>query len=377
MSNVGEKLVGEKKEAAAQQPQQYLTMNAKLYSLERFQADFVDVSVKEVDLLNELEVSKVYHCDGLVLCVAKDKKEEPKLVLWNPYLCQTRWIEPREEFNKNNRFAIGYDDGGSGSGSDSQRNHKIMSLADTFGPERKHELVCEIYEIRSNSWRVLDVVKDYPKWSIDMDQRGVSVKGNTYFFAHHLAERVFRGLVLKQEEIFLICFDFAKERFGPRLPFPFDSFDGFNGDLVTLSSFVSGGGDEQLAVLFGGYESGFFEIWVTLTVDPNGASWSKFLRMDPGPFCSYGFQLYPSSGGSFLVDEDNKLAVLFELDQTQTTHKAFVFGQDGSFKSSVILGQALLLENRSYNKLYKAARPPLVSSSPYRPSSVQLNQTNV
>ncbi|KAF2606644.1 hypothetical protein F2Q68_00046245 [Brassica cretica] len=91
------------------------------------------------------------------------------------------------------------------------------------------------------------------------------------------------------------------ERFGPRLPLPFDSFDGFNDDLVTLSSFL-GGDDEQLAVLFGGYESGFFEIWVTLTVEPNRASWSKFLRMEPGPFSSYGFKLYSSlSGGSFFV----------------------------------------------------------------------------
>ena len=94
----------------------------------------------------------------------------------------------------------------------------------------------------------------------------------------------------------------------------YDSFDGFNDDLVTLSSFLRGGDDEQLAVLFGGFESGFFEIWVTLAVEPNRASWSRFLRMEPGPFSSYGFKLYSSlSGGSFFVDEENKFAVLFEL----------------------------------------------------------------
>ncbi|KAL0867414.1 hypothetical protein Bca101_046532 [Brassica carinata] len=360
---------------AAATPQQFLTMNAKVYSL-RFQEDFVDVSVKQVDLLNnEWEVSKVYHCDGLVLlCVAKD---DPKLVLWNPYLCQTRWIVPRENFSMKDRYAIGYDD------SDDSRNQKILRFLDyyTLGPERKHEVGYEIYEIRSNSWRVLEVVKN-PEWSIDMNQRGLSVKGNTYFFARHYVKN-HGGYGGCTEEIFLLCFDFTKERFGPRLPLPFhDSFNGFNGDLVTLSSFLRGGDDddEQLAVLFGGFESGFFEIWVTLTVDPSRASWCKFLRVEPGPFSSYGFKLYSSrSSGSFFVDEENKVAVLFELfelDRTKTAHKAFVFGQDGSFKSSVNLGEALILEHRSpaTNCLYKAARPPLVCSSSYSPSLVQVKQ---
>ncbi|CAN6829645.1 unnamed protein product [Brassica oleracea] len=181
-------------------------------------------------------------------------------------------------------------------------------------------------------------------------------------------------------EIFLLCFDFTKERFGPRLPIPFnDSFNSYNGDCVTLSTFLRGGDDEQLAVLFGGYESGFFEIWVTLTVDPNRASWSKFLRVETGPFGSYGFELCtPRSGGSFFVDEENKVAVLFELFQltgTRTVHKAFVFGQEGCLKSSVYLGEALILENRNpiTNNIRHAARPPLVCSSPYRPSLVQVN----
>ncbi|CAG7904039.1 unnamed protein product [Brassica rapa] len=339
-------ITSEEEEAVGPQ-QQFLTMNGKVYSL-RYQDDFVDASVKEVDLLNELEVSKLYHCDGLVLCVAKDNSE---LVLWNPYLCQTRWIGPRESFHLSDRHAVGYDE---------RRNHKILRFWDNFIRNMKRiEVVYEIYEIRSNSWRVLEEVNH--EGLIDTHQRGVSVKGNTYFVANHY------GLAHK---VSLICFDFTKERFGPRLPLPFDSFDGFNGDLVTLSSFFRGGGDdEQLAVLFGGYESGFFEFWVTLTVHPNRASWSKFLRMEPGPFSGYGFKLYSSfSGGSFFVDEENKFAVLFELygSKTKTVHAAFVFGQDGFFKSSVNLGQALILEHHHH----KAARPPLVCS--YRPSFVQV-----
>nr|VDD64106.1 unnamed protein product [Brassica oleracea] len=307
--------------AAAGPQQQFLTMNGK------------------VDLLNELEVSKLYHCDGLVLCVGKDNSE---LVLWNPYLCQTRWIGPRESFHITDRHAI--------------------------AQPQNLEVGFEIYEIRSNSWRVLEEVN--PEGSIDTHQLGVSIKGNTYFFAHRDIKNHGRYAFGSREEVFLLCFDFTKERFGPRLPLPFDSFDGFNDDLVTLSSFLRGGDDEQLAVLFGGFESGFFEIWVTLTVEPNRASWSRFLRMEPGPFSSNGFKLYSSlSGGSFFVDEENKFAVLFELfglNRTKTAHKAFVFGQDGYFKTSVNLGEALILEHQHR----KAARPPLVCS--YRPSLVQV-----
>ncbi|XP_056865289.1 F-box/kelch-repeat protein At3g13680-like [Raphanus sativus] len=370
-------LLGKAAAGEQQQQHQFLTMNGRVYSFQFHLEEYV--SVKQVDLLNELEVSKVYHCDGLVLCVAM---ENSKLVLWNPYLCQTRLIGPRESFNIKDRHAIGY--GYDSNSNSNERNHKILRFVDDFSltfaeddnsilPERKREVAYEIYDIRSDSWRVLEEVNP-EEGSIETHQRGVSVKGNTYFLANrHI------GLVgcVTEVQVFLLCFDFTKERFGPRLPLPFDSLDGFNGDIVTLSSFLRGDGDgddEQLAVRFGGYESGFFEIWVTLTVGPNRASWSKFLRVEPGPYSSYGFNFYASlSGGSFFVDEENKLAVLFELDETKTAHKAFVFGQDGSFKSSVNLGEALILERRSPILTYmlcKAAYPPLVCS--YRPSLVQL-----
>ncbi|KAJ4865881.1 F-box/kelch-repeat protein [Raphanus sativus] len=302
-------------------------MNGEIYSLERFQEDFVHVSVNEVDFLNDLDVSK--------------------------------WIEPRETLTIRDWHAIGYsdDDGGS----DWQRNHKILR----FGPgEEPDKMGFEIYDIKCNTWRVLEVVINNPVWRIDYDHGGVSVKGKAYFLAHHLIDSLYG---YQRDEIFLLSFDFTQETFGPRLSLPFhDSFDGFSGDCMFLSSFLRRGDDEQLA------------IWVTLTVDPNRASWSKFLRMDPGPFSTYGFQLCtPLSGGSFFVDEDNKVAVLFELFNHKPVHQAFVFGQDcRRFKSSVDLGEALILENRCpfTNRVSMAARPPLVCSSPYRPSLVQLNQ---
>ena len=47
--------------------------------------------------------------------------------------------------------------------------------------------------------------------------------------------------------VFLLCFDFTSERFGPRLPLPFHSSDE---ETVTLSCIR----DEQLAVLYQPYD---------------------------------------------------------------------------------------------------------------------------
>ncbi|KAH0876315.1 hypothetical protein HID58_073677 [Brassica napus] len=224
----------------------FVKMNNKVYSLRYHQGD---VSVQQVDLLNQLEISAVYHCDGLVLCVANDLS---KLVVWNPYLCQSRWIGPRgESFKASDIYAIGYSEDKS-----KKRDHKILRLVDdncVAGPVLS-VFRCEIYEMSSSdsSWRVLEEAK--PKWEIDVHQRGASVN-----------------------------------------------------DCVTLSSFLRGD-DEQLAALFGGCESSFFEIWLTLTlVEPDHVSWTKFLLVETGGpiFTSLHFQL----GGSFFVDEENKVAV--------------------------------------------------------------------
>nr|VDC74524.1 unnamed protein product [Brassica rapa] len=66
----------------------------------------VDPSMKQVNLLDQVEISKVFHCDGLLLCVTKDNT---KLLVWNPYVGQTRWIRPRKCFKKSDLYAIGYD----------------------------------------------------------------------------------------------------------------------------------------------------------------------------------------------------------------------------------------------------------------------------
>ncbi|KAG2254821.1 hypothetical protein Bca52824_084957 [Brassica carinata] len=88
-------------------------------------------------------------------------------------------------------------------------------------------------------------------------------------------------------------------------------------------------------------------------------------------------------GGSFFVDEENKVAVVFERDSyisisappDPSQHTAFVFGQAG-YIQSVNLGQALKLQHLSpySGKHCQALLPPLVCSSSFRPTLVQVNQ---
>uniref|UniRef100_A0A1J3G4E6 F-box/kelch-repeat protein n=1 Tax=Noccaea caerulescens TaxID=107243 RepID=A0A1J3G4E6_NOCCA len=174
-------------------------------------------------------ISEIFHCGGLFLGVTTGEK---KLLVWNPYLGQTRWIEPRNPYHRFNWYALGYEK------KKKKKKHKVLRFANNYDLRAKHR-VCEpeIYSLDSNSWKVVD---DFtPDWRIELYQRGLSLKGNTYWYAH---EKSSPGRTIGVAD-FLICFDFETERFGPRLPLP---FHGFVGDTVTLSSVR----EEQVAVLF-------------------------------------------------------------------------------------------------------------------------------
>ncbi|KAG2246192.1 hypothetical protein Bca52824_085820 [Brassica carinata] len=80
------------------------------------EGDFVDPSIKEVSILDQVETTQVFHCGGLLLCVTKDRS---RLLVWNPYLGQTRWIQPRNTFRSEDRYAVGYD---------KNRNYKILRV---------------------------------------------------------------------------------------------------------------------------------------------------------------------------------------------------------------------------------------------------------
>ncbi|XP_010473854.1 PREDICTED: putative F-box protein At3g17620 [Camelina sativa] len=256
---------------------------------------------KLISLNDHDAIYEIYHCEGLLLCTTKDNttKENPKLVVWNPYTGHTRWIcvEHRSLLDEYTHV-IGYDK------SKSCRAYKILR----FGTSPKmNGCVNEIYEFKSNSWRVLDVT---PSRNIELFLGGVSLKGNTYLPA------------IADDDVpdFLLCFDFTKETFGPHLPLPFESYY----DIVTLSSF----GEEQLAVLFQPSNCFGMQIWVTTKIEPSAVSWSKFLAVDNMiPFYFYA---------TFLIDKEESAVVVFDDDDHEilpaTPHRAYIIGENRYFR---------------------------------------------
>ncbi|EFH59448.1 predicted protein [Arabidopsis lyrata subsp. lyrata] len=174
----------------------------------------------------------------ILLCITNE--DNTRLVVWNPYLEQTRWIQPINKFCKFDRYCMGYDN--------NNNNHKILRFFIRFG-----YIEYEIYNFMSNSWSVPHTTTN---WDISpYCSRGVSLKGNTYFIAQKKME-------VEQVET---------ERFGPLLPLPFHYSIG---NLVILSTVR----EEQLAVLFkrcGAYET---KIWITTKIEPNTVSWSNFVH---------------------------------------------------------------------------------------------------
>lgn len=193
------------------------------------------ISLNDSDIL---KITRVYHCDGLVLCVTENYT---RLVLWNPYTGQTRRICAELISAKNSGYlynhALGYD----------KSTYKVLRFLNVSSGMYVHE----IYDLNTNSWRVLDVT---PDWDVEFDNFGLSLKGNTYWYATDKESR---------EDVpgFLLCFDFTTERFGPCLPLPFESY---SEDAVTLSSVR----DEQLAVLYQNCDTYEMEIWVTTKIEP-------------------------------------------------------------------------------------------------------------
>ncbi|AEE76801.1 F-box associated ubiquitination effector family protein [Arabidopsis thaliana] len=198
----------------------------------------------------QVKISQFYHCEGLLLCILKD---DSRFVVCNPYLEQTRWIEPRYSHRPHGwdrfSYALGYVN------TDSCCYYKLLGLIDYYyNAHEKQFFWYGIYDFDSDLWTTLDVT---PHWRIAFCNRGVSLKGSTYWCA---AERnVDVDEVLADR---LICFDFTSERFGPLLPLP---FSGGHIDCMTLSCVR----EEKLAVLLQHDESNPYELdlWITTKIE--------------------------------------------------------------------------------------------------------------
>ncbi|CAA7041113.1 unnamed protein product [Microthlaspi erraticum] len=60
-----------------------------------FFVDRENPSTENKGKLNKVEISQVFHCEGLLLCILRN---DTKVVVWNPFLGQTRRIETRYSY---------------------------------------------------------------------------------------------------------------------------------------------------------------------------------------------------------------------------------------------------------------------------------------
>ncbi|KAL0733009.1 hypothetical protein Bca4012_009219 [Brassica carinata] len=116
-------------------------------------------------------------------------------------------------------------------------------------------------------------------WRVEHYHRGLSLKGNTYWFATKKRSDKSDG-----DRSFLVCFDFTREIFGPPLPMPFEPFD-----------------------------EDTMEIWVTTKIDPENVSWNTkvFLEVDMRSLTRFDFQ-FLLTAVTFFIDEEKKVAVVFD-----------------------------------------------------------------
>ncbi|EOA28488.1 hypothetical protein CARUB_v10024698mg [Capsella rubella] len=225
---------------------------------------------------NRVDIISVFHCNGLLLCHTKE--ETPRLVVWNPYRGETRWIETSDRHHYNSgikyrtMFALGYKNS-------HRRSHKILRYSEINLKYIKYRNTgesksVEIYNFNSDSWK--DITRT------------------------------------------------ANKRFGPQLSLPFRSS---SIDNVSLSSVR----EDQIAVLFQRKDTLRIELWITSKIEPEAVSWSNlFLAVDvEKTLLTYD---------RFFVDEEKKVFMVFAEDKETQTNKvvAYIIGEVNTLTKEVV-----------------------------------------
>ncbi|KAL9816371.1 putative galactose oxidase/kelch, beta-propeller, F-box associated interaction [Arabidopsis thaliana] len=207
--------------------------------------------------LNLADIEEVLHYDGLLLCTIM--RGCPRLVVWNPCTGQTKWIQINSSCYYG--YALGsWQDKESGN----NNSYKILSY-NYFDIHKQKIAICDM---KSNSWRNLDVTPDCRL--VNASLYSVSLKGRTYWFVAPLTT------YLSEETHFgLVSFDYKTERF-ERMCLPSCHIATMLGTLAL--SVVK---EEKLIVLLHGANTSKTEIWLTNKIDETKVvSWSMILAMD-------------------------------------------------------------------------------------------------
>ncbi|KAJ4894186.1 putative F-box protein [Raphanus sativus] len=121
--------------------------------------------------LKEVDIRRVCHCDGLLLCTTMDGR----LVVWNPCSGETSRIIERS-YSGFYTYALGK--------SSCNNEYKILRVKiHVYGYWLPSLVEYGIYDFISNSWRVVGETRD---WYIPSDrQHGTTVDGNTYWLTRN------------------------------------------------------------------------------------------------------------------------------------------------------------------------------------------------
>ncbi|KAJ4870814.1 putative F-box/kelch-repeat protein [Raphanus sativus] len=289
----------------------------------------------------DVKISKIFHCKGLLLCTTKDKN----LVVWNPCTGQTRWIQSNG-CAMDHEYFLGY-----GNKNKSCDSLKLLRF--------RYYYSFEMYEFNSDSWRTFrdDAVNCEILWR----SSGVSLKGNTYWlYSDDEDDDEVVNCILK--------FDFTKERF-ERLSLPFHNDDNDAGVVLSVVR------EEKLALLFQSFDINSpleMTIWVTNTKadEAKDFSWSVFLVVDFSRFRECMTRVI-----SFLVDEENKRVMCCHQDFEEKERTIIYVAGEDIHKVVYIEHIPKGIINIDFRRSLQPPSPLLVS---YVPSLVQipLKQSN-
>ncbi|ESQ37226.1 hypothetical protein EUTSA_v10003000mg [Eutrema salsugineum] len=260
-------------------------------------------SLKTLNVADSSKEFQVFHCGGLLLCTTNHHR----LVVWNPCLGETRWIQPKTDYKRFSSFALGYEN--------NKFCHSFKILRCYY--QYKKLVGCEIYDFRCDSWR------------------GVSLKGNAYWLAYHKIG----------SSKFLLTFDFTRERFRClRLP----TILSLGWTVLLVAS------EEKLSLLHWNNGSSKMDMWVTNKIDTEAPSWSKSFTVD-GYITNHEYNCYyhPTR---FLMDEEKKVAKYFtefsSVESTQVSRHPPIF----SYAPSLVQIQQALLRSANQSSLWQTKK---------------------
>ncbi|ANM58652.1 F-box and associated interaction domains-containing protein [Arabidopsis thaliana] len=77
------------------------SMRFDLHGIQNNNVEVVEPSIKQIAKFNHVEISQVFHCDGLLLMMSKEVSNT-RLVVWNPYLGKIWSIQHRSAYHSEN-----------------------------------------------------------------------------------------------------------------------------------------------------------------------------------------------------------------------------------------------------------------------------------